>query len=168
MTDSYEQQRTYTEEEVLQLFQRFRYEEKLTQQQLREDRPLPVDITFFLEDILSQQVQDNFKRLKRNRKKYHDKQWVTGEEINKSLSPKLKSFNVDTAQVVNSIYKGSEILCTQGRATELFEQLVVHQEGDMSQNEAAQLLSNCCIYDQYNRISSRMILKDCILRISKS
>ncbi|KAG1448245.1 hypothetical protein G6F56_009000 [Rhizopus delemar] len=26
----------------------------------------------------------------------------------------------------------------------------------------------CCIYDQYNRISNRMILKDCILRISKS
>ncbi|KAG1056235.1 hypothetical protein G6F43_001871 [Rhizopus delemar] len=68
MTDNYEQQRTYTEEEVFQLLQRFRNEEKLIQQQIREDRSLPVDISSFLEESTQQQIQENFKRFCFNRK----------------------------------------------------------------------------------------------------
>lgn len=142
MTDSTnEQPRMYTEEEVLQLFQRFRDEEKTINQQTREERPLPLDITTYLEESTPLQIQENFKRFKRELSKYQDEEWTVGEEINKSLIPKLKSYTVDTAQVVTSIYKGSETLRTHGRAaTELYEQLSTLQEGEMSQNEAHQLL----------------------------
>lgn len=89
---------------------------------------------------------ENFKRFKRDLSKYHDEHLTVGEEINKSLLPKLKSFTVDTAQVVNSIYKGSEVLRTQGRAaTDLFEQLSAIQEGNISHeqaNSSSQIQSN--------------------------
>lgn len=49
---------------------------------------------------------------------------------------------MDTAQVVTTIYKSSETLRTYGRAaTELYEQLSNIQEGEISQDEAHQLLA---------------------------
>jgi polyhydroxyalkanoate synthesis regulator phasin len=136
-----EQQRMYTEEEVFQLFQRFRNEEKAVNQHVREGRPLPLDISAYLEESTQQQLQDNFKRYKRDLSKYHHEEWTVGEEINKSLIPKLKYYTVDTAQVVSTIYKGSDIIRTHGRAaTEIYEQLNTIREGEISQEEARQLL----------------------------
>ncbi|EIE90157.1 hypothetical protein RO3G_14868 [Rhizopus delemar RA 99-880] len=88
------------------------------------------------------QIQENFKRYKRELSRYQSDNWTVGEEINKSLIPKLKKYNVDTHQVVTSIYKGSDVLRTQERAaTELYEQLSNLQQGEMSQDEAQQLLA---------------------------
>lgn len=64
----------------------------------------------YLEESAPPQIQDNFKRFKREFSKYQDKEWTVGKEINKSLIPKLMSYTFDTIQIVNSIYKGSETL----------------------------------------------------------
>lgn len=69
-----------------------------------------MDISSYLEESTPLQIQYNFKRFKRELSKYHDEEWTVGEEINKPLILKLKSYTVDTTQVVNSIYKGSETL----------------------------------------------------------
>ncbi|KAG1135032.1 hypothetical protein G6F37_013104 [Rhizopus arrhizus] len=133
--------RVYTEEEVFRLFQRFKNEEKLAEQNNREERPLPVEIITQLEENSKQQLQDNFRRFKKNLSKYIDEEWTVAEEINKSLLPKLKTYTVDTAQLVSSIYRGSEIMRTHGRAaTEIFEQLSILREGEISTEEAHAIL----------------------------
>ncbi|KAL0083941.1 hypothetical protein F4703DRAFT_1917000 [Phycomyces blakesleeanus] len=76
-----------------------------------------VDIATYLEESTPLQIQENFKR-------YQDNEWTAGEEINRSILPKLKSYTVDTAQVVTVIYKSLGTLRNYGRpATELYEQL---------------------------------------------
>lgn len=51
MTDFNEQQpRMYTEKEVFELFQQFRAEEQKFNEKSREERPLPLDITEYLEE----------------------------------------------------------------------------------------------------------------------
>ncbi|KAG0852319.1 hypothetical protein G6F17_008215 [Rhizopus arrhizus] len=144
MTDYNEQEpRMYTEQEVFQLFQHFRAEEQKLNEKSREEGPLPLDITGYLEESTPLQIQEKFKRFKRDLTKYQDEEWATGEEINKSLLPKLKAYTVDTAQVVALIYKSSDIIRTQGRAaTELYEQLATLQnDGEMPQEQARQLLA---------------------------
>jgi hypothetical protein len=133
--------RTYTEEEVLELFQRFRQEEQSVNQRSREERELPMEITSSLENVTRQQHQENFKRYKRDLGKYSHEEWTMGEEINKSFTQKLKNYTVDTTHVVNVCYKGAEVSRTHGRAaTEIFEQLSALQSGNLSEMEAHQLL----------------------------
>jgi regulator of replication initiation timing len=125
-----------------ELFQQFRAEEQKLNEKSREERPLPLDITEYLEESTPLQIHENFKRYKRDLAKYYDEEWTTGEEVNKSLIPKLKAYTVDTAQVVTSIYKSSDIIRTQGRAaTELYEQLSTIQDGEIPQEQARQLLA---------------------------
>ncbi|KAG0753321.1 hypothetical protein G6F60_012744 [Rhizopus arrhizus] len=92
--------------------------------------------------LTKQQHQDNFKRYKREVTKYHHDEWTVAEEINKSFIPKLKQYTVDTTQVVNAHYKGAEISRLHGRAaTEIYEQLSIIQAGEISTEEAHQLLN---------------------------
>ena len=133
--------RTYTEEEVFELFQRFRLEEQATSQNFREEHELPMEIIDSLENLTKQQHQENFKLYKREISKYHHEEWTMGEEINKSFIPKLKNYTVDSTQVINAHYKGSEISRIHGRAaTEIFEQLATIRRGNISPTEAQQLL----------------------------
>ena len=88
--------RTYTEEEVLELFRRFRNEEKLIINKNKEERALPMDIVSTLEDNSKLQLQDSFKRYRKDLTKYTHDDWTVAEEINKSLVPKLKQHTVET------------------------------------------------------------------------
>lgn len=138
---NYNVQKTYTEEEVFQLFQRFRNEEKLASSKDRDERPLPVEITNTLEENSRHQLQETFKRYKKDLSRYSNDDWTRAEEINKSLLPKIKQHTVETTQLVSSIYKGSDITRTLGRgATEIFEQLQILGEGEISSEEAQTVL----------------------------
>ncbi|KAI8881652.1 hypothetical protein K501DRAFT_295707 [Backusella circina FSU 941] len=118
------EQRTFTEQEVFELL-----------------RQLPVEITSTLENNTQQQHQENFKRYRRDISKYHNEEWTVAEEVNKSLLPKLKHYTVDTTQVVNAYYKGAETSRLHGRAaTEIFEQLKTIKSGNISTQEAIELL----------------------------
>lgn len=144
--------RTYTEEEVLELFQRFRNEERLTLTKNREERPLPVEVVTTLEENSKLQLQEGFKRYKKDLSKYAHDEWTVAEEINKSLLPKLKQHTVETTQLVSSIYKGSEIIRTIGRgATEIFEQLKTIREGEISGEEAHTILEEA--FESAKRLS---------------
>ncbi|KAI8881650.1 hypothetical protein K501DRAFT_274424 [Backusella circina FSU 941] len=117
-----EQPRTYTEDVVLELFQRFRNEENINTTKNREERPLPMDIISTLEENSKLQLQESFRRYKKDLTRYTNDDWTIPEEINKSLTPKLKHHTVETTQLVSSIYKGTDIIRTLGRgATEIFE-----------------------------------------------
>ncbi|KAG1144717.1 hypothetical protein G6F37_004799 [Rhizopus arrhizus] len=72
--------------------------------------------------------------------KYYNEKWTVGEEINKSLIPKLKNYIVDTTQVVNSNYKGSEANRIHERApTEIYEQFFTIQDEKLLAADAQQL-----------------------------
>ncbi|KAG0734339.1 hypothetical protein G6F57_014226 [Rhizopus arrhizus] len=88
--------RTYTEEEVLELFRRFRNEEKLIINKNKEERALPTDIVSTLEDSSKLQLQESFKRYRKDLTKYTHDDRTVAEEINKSLVPKLKQHTVET------------------------------------------------------------------------
>jgi hypothetical protein len=112
----------YTKEEVFILLQRLKNEEKLISQSNKEERPLPIEIITQLKESPRQQLQEKFKRYKRDLSKYVNGDWTVAEDIKKSLFPKLKQYTVDTTQLVSSIYKESDIMRTHGRAaTETFE-----------------------------------------------
>jgi polyhydroxyalkanoate synthesis regulator phasin len=133
--------RTYTEEEVIELLRRIKTAEQAETQKAREERELPLGITSSLNKLTKQQHQDNFKRYKREVTKYRHDEWTVTEEINKAFIPKLKQYTVDTIQVVNAHYKGAEISRLHGRAaTEIYEQLSIIQAGEISTEEAHQLL----------------------------
>ncbi|KAG2195369.1 hypothetical protein INT47_004477, partial [Mucor saturninus] len=133
--------KTFTEAEVIELLRRARATEQAETQKTREERELPLEITSSLEQHTKQQHQDNFKRYKRDVTKYHHNEWTIVEEINKSFLPKLRHYTVDTTQVVNAHYKGAEISRLHGRAaTEIFEQLSIIKDGEISTEEAHQLL----------------------------
>jgi hypothetical protein len=53
-----------------------------------------VGILTYLEESTPLQIQDNFKRFKREFSKYYDKEWTVDEEINKSLIPKYKRVSI--------------------------------------------------------------------------
>lgn len=133
--------KTYTEEEVIELLRRVKASEQAETQKAREERELPLGITSSLDKLTKQQHQDNFKRYKRELTKYHHDEWTVAEEINKSFIPKLKQYTVDTTQVVNAHYKGAENCRLHGRAaTEIYEQLSIIKAGEITAEEAHQLL----------------------------
>ncbi|KAI8326880.1 hypothetical protein EDC96DRAFT_428164, partial [Choanephora cucurbitarum] len=59
-----DEQRLYTEQEVFQLLQIFREEQRTISQQTREERELPVETLASLETSSAKQIQDGFKRYK--------------------------------------------------------------------------------------------------------
>ncbi|KAG1344573.1 hypothetical protein G6F62_004434 [Rhizopus arrhizus] len=97
------------ETQVLNLLQHPINEEQTANQQAREERDLPLEITSFLNSLTKKQHLDKFKRYKREVSKYYNEEWTVTEDINKSFLPNLKAFTVDTTQVVNVHYKRLEI-----------------------------------------------------------
>lgn len=100
-----------------------------------------LDISFSLEENMQHQLKVNFKWYKHDFSKYHYDEWTVGEEINKPLLLKRKNYSMDTTLANNAIYKGSEIIRTQGRAaTEIFKQLNVLSEEELYHDKARQVL----------------------------
>lgn len=111
-----------------------------------------MDIINTLEENSKLQLQENFKRYKKDLTRYAHDEWTVAEEINKSLTPKLKQHTVETTQLVSSIYKGAEIIRTFGRgATEVFEQLKTIREGEISGEEANAILEE--VFESAKRLS---------------
>ena len=81
---NYNVQKTYTEEEVFQLFQRFRNEEKLASSKDRDERPLPVEILTHWK-----RIRDiSYKKHSRDIKKISaDTQMTIGQEQKRSTNP---------------------------------------------------------------------------------
>ena len=143
--------RTYTKEEVLELFRRFRNEEKLIINKNKEEYALPMDIVSTLEDNSKLQLQESFKRYRKDLTKYTHDDWTVAEEINKSLVPKLKQHTVETNQLVSSIYKETDIRTLGRGATKIFEQLQTIKEGEISGEEANTILEEA--FESAKRLS---------------
>ncbi|KAG0809355.1 hypothetical protein G6F19_013633 [Rhizopus arrhizus] len=115
--DINEQPKLYTEEQIFELFQRFKAEEQpLNEPEKNESyhwKSLPL-----------------WTRLRGN-------STLATSNVTKETS----NHTVDTTQVVNAYYKGSEINRTHGRAaTELYEQLHTIKRGNLPADQAHQLL----------------------------
>ncbi|KAI7851341.1 hypothetical protein BDC45DRAFT_572136 [Circinella umbellata] len=65
--------------------------------------PIPVEISEVMANISIRQRQDNFKKFKRDTKKYNLDEWTTPEKIKKSIFPYLKRHTTETAQVAYTI-----------------------------------------------------------------
>lgn len=91
-----------------------------------------MEIASSLDNTTRQQYQCDFKRNMREISKYYNEESTMGEKSNKPLIPKLKNYIVDTAQVINSNYKGPEVnLIHKRAATRTYEQLFTIQNGKL-------------------------------------
>ncbi|KAG1443570.1 hypothetical protein G6F56_010625 [Rhizopus delemar] len=118
-TNTQEQQIPYTQIPVEQLLREFSKRMKIDKQRTDED----VETEFPLE------FQENFRKFKREGNKYAQNEWTTGQSINKELLPEFKRHQVDTAQVVNSIYKSTDNNRFQATtAMELYEQIEISEQ----------------------------------------
>ncbi|ORE12259.1 hypothetical protein BCV71DRAFT_191359, partial [Rhizopus microsporus] len=74
------------------------------------------------------QLKESLKRYKKYVHKYYHEEWATGESIKKSFIQKYKRHNVDTYQVLNTIYRIADNTRIEARATtEIYEkQLYLH------------------------------------------
>ncbi|KAG2221680.1 hypothetical protein INT45_002718 [Circinella minor] len=112
--------------------------------------PIPVEISKAMANTPNQQKQDNFKKLKRDTKKYNLDEWTTPEKINKSVFPYLKRHTTETTQVVNTIYKITENTRFQARvAMEIYELL---QLAFTTNNEETETIIKKCI-EQSKRLA---------------
>ena len=97
---------------------------------------IPMEILEELEGISSLQLQENFRRFKKDTRKYQSNEWLVPEKINKSVLPYIKKHSTDTINVINSIQKITENTRFQARvAMEIFEELqgLLHQNPDQQQ-----------------------------------
>jgi hypothetical protein len=142
-TPEQEEAKLYTQRELFQLLQQWQKDSKNEQQRAYEETELPNDIREILEDSPLHQLKENLNRYKKHVHKYYHEEWTTGESINKSFIQKYKRHNVDTYQVLNTIYRITDNTGIAARAsTEIYEkQLYLHtHQATMAPQEAIQLL----------------------------
>ncbi|KAG1046949.1 hypothetical protein G6F43_010581 [Rhizopus delemar] len=138
--------RQYTEEQLFALFEQWSLYYKPQATEEEDEYHLPVEVSNILETTPTHQLKENFKKFKRELRRYRHDEWTTSKEINKQFIPKLKKHTVETLQVVNTIYKHSENTRTMARAaTELYEQLQYIQTAASTINpmELATIQSEC-------------------------
>ncbi|KAI9486146.1 MAG: hypothetical protein EXX96DRAFT_534433 [Benjaminiella poitrasii] len=97
-----------TEDEVLQLFQRFRLGEKAAEETVKNEHDLPLEIIQLSEDNHLYQFQEYIKKYKRGLPKYFHEQWTVGETINRELVPELKKHTEHTQQVGELLFPIAE------------------------------------------------------------
>ncbi|KAG1277898.1 hypothetical protein G6F66_012185 [Rhizopus arrhizus] len=94
------------------------------QEEKQDGNPLPVEITTELDGTSDQQQEENFKRFRKNRKKYEQGKWTTPERINPELYKEISRHKIDTTEAVAKIYEISETTRFQAKAiTEIYEEL---------------------------------------------
>ncbi|KAI8887138.1 hypothetical protein K501DRAFT_292396 [Backusella circina FSU 941] len=100
---------------------------------------LSLAISETLENSSTTQLKDEFRRYKKTIQRYNHPDWISVQQINKEYIPDLKNWKVDTYQLVSSIYKNTETIRIQTRAsTEIYEQLQYLQE-KFQENDAKDL-----------------------------
>ena len=72
------------------------------------ETPIPLEIIEELESIPSHQLQENFKRFKKDTKRYQSSEWLVPEKINKSILPYIKKHNTETTSIIHTIQKITE------------------------------------------------------------
>ncbi|EIE83903.1 hypothetical protein RO3G_08608 [Rhizopus delemar RA 99-880] len=97
-------------------------------QQEQEERQngtfLPVEITSELEDTSEQQQEENFKRFRKNSKRYTLDKWTTPERINSELYKEISRHKTDTTDAISKIYDIADTTRFQAKfATEIYEEL---------------------------------------------
>lgn len=105
---------TYTEMEniirsIIEQMEDERESERLS------ENPIPLEIIEELEGISSHQLQENFRRFKKDTRKYQSSEWLVPGKINKSVLPYIKKYNIETTSVLNTIQKITENMGFQAR-----------------------------------------------------
>ncbi|KAI8093988.1 hypothetical protein BDF21DRAFT_326557, partial [Thamnidium elegans] len=102
----------------------------------QEGSDLPTEISEELEDYSPSDLQRALQKFKRTTHKYIHKEWVTPETTNPNFANQLKEAKVDTAQLINTIYRLTENTRVQARAaTELFEHLKYVMDRGLQQED---------------------------------
>lgn len=88
------------------------------------EKPIPLEIITELEGISSHQLQENFRRFKKDTRKYQSTEWLLPKKINKSVLPYIKKHHTETTSIITTIQKCTEHTRFQARvAMEIFEEL---------------------------------------------
>ncbi|KAI8970872.1 hypothetical protein BDB01DRAFT_887007 [Pilobolus umbonatus] len=115
-------QTVYTKEQVDQLLEEFRRKLEIERSSRDGGANLPMTITEELETSSSATLQENLRNFRRGGYRYALDKWTTPETINRTFLQDIKKQQVDTAQVIYTIYKITEGTRVQAKfAAELFE-----------------------------------------------
>lgn len=144
LSQSNTNERTYTQSEMENIIRNVVRQMDIEKEERTTGKDIPVEISEELGDTPWPQLQENFKKFKRDTKRYNLDEWTTPEKINKSVLSYLKRHTTETTQVVQSIYKITDNTRFQARvAMELFEELqwVLHEAS--TQAEARTVIEKC-------------------------
>ena len=100
---------------------------------------LPVEITTELENVSEQQQDENFKRFRKECKRYELDKWTTPERINSELYKEINKHKSDTSDVISKIYEITETTRFQAKFTaQIYEQLqyVLQQSSNLDEARA--------------------------------
>ncbi|KAG1369074.1 hypothetical protein G6F61_012644 [Rhizopus arrhizus] len=128
-----------SDEQINRLYAEFirRYTQEQEDKQSRAS--LPVEITTELENVSEQQQDENFKRFRKECKRYELDKWTTPERINSELYKEINKHKSDTSDVISKIYEITETTRVQAKvAAEIYEQLqyVVQQSSNLDEARA--------------------------------
>ncbi|KAG1156298.1 hypothetical protein G6F37_007743 [Rhizopus arrhizus] len=162
-------ERTYTQNEMEEIIRNVVRQMDVEKEEKANGNEIPLDISNELANTPSYQLQENFKKFRRETQRYTLDEWTTLEKINKTILPYLKRHSTETAMsdvglteinhkiinkdiindqtrqmVVNTIYKITENTRFQARvAMEIFEQLQYVLQEATSQAEATAIIDKC-------------------------
>jgi hypothetical protein len=137
-------ERTYTQNEMEEIIRNVVRQMDVEKEEKANGNEIPLDISNELANTPSYQLQENFKKFRRETQRYTLDEWTTPEKINKTILPYLKRHSTETAIVVNTIYKITENTRFQAKAAmEIFEQLQYVLQEATSQAEATAIIDKC-------------------------
>ncbi|KAG2216301.1 hypothetical protein INT45_012479, partial [Circinella minor] len=106
---------------------------------------LPVEIVTELENTTEQQQIENFKRFRKECKKYELDEWTIPERINNDLYKEISKYKTETSDIISKIYKISDTTRFQAKvAAEIYEQLkyVLEQSKDLAEAQTILSITN--------------------------
>jgi hypothetical protein len=145
-------ERTYTQSEMEAIIRNVVRQMDIEKEERASGTEIPVEISDALANTPPHQLQENFKKFKRETQRYTLDEWATPEKINKTILPYLKRHSTETTMVVNTIHKITENTRFQARvAMDLFEQLQ-YVLGEAANQAEAQTISEKCM-EQSKRLA---------------
>ncbi|EIE88970.1 hypothetical protein RO3G_13681 [Rhizopus delemar RA 99-880] len=130
-----------TPEQIDALYAEFARRQAQEQEEKQGRNNLPVEIITELDNVTEQQQEENFKRFRRDTKRYEQGKWTTPERINSELYREIGKHKSDTSDVISKIYEITETTRFQAKvATEIFEQLQYVLQQAASLDEARTII----------------------------
>ncbi|KAG1390018.1 hypothetical protein G6F58_013123 [Rhizopus delemar] len=97
-----------TPEHIDALYAEFARRQAQEQEEKQGRNNLPVEIITELDNVTEQQQEENFKRFRRDTKRYKQGKWTTPERVNSELYREIGKHKSDTSDVISKIYEITE------------------------------------------------------------